>query len=275
MHSERIRGRHFILSWHLLIAALVHTVAAGSLAAQAPLAGGLVGKWVEVDAFAQSVSNGYGDWSGAYARLVLPSAMDTWYADVLSLRAFDKQGIQTGVAHRHDWNGKVFHVLGANIGSGTPILPRFRADGSLGVRLGSRSEWQLTAGGSYVKSVTELHDIAATGSVAWFAPRALMLEAGMRYNWSRPGDVQSIRLSGVAILTPSPKRSFSLRSIGGSEGWQILSNTTTLTRFHSNETSVAWREKVSDNWAVSLQGDLYTNPFYTRSGVTIGVARYW
>lgn len=259
----------------LLVLALAAVVSPWQTSAQAPLAGGLPGKWLELNGFAQPVSNRYGDWSGLYGRLVRPSATDTWYGDVLALRAFGEQGLQVGAAHRHDWNDRLFHVLGANIGSGAAILPRMRTDGSVGLRLGSHREWQVTAGGSYVRSVTDLYDIAATGSVAWYAPRAFMLEIGGRQNWSRPGDIKSHRLFGAATLTPSPRRSFSLRAIGGTEGWQTLTSTTTLRRFHSSEISLAWREKPFERWAFNLQGDRYGNPFYTRAGVTLGVARYW
>ncbi|WP_373062395.1 YaiO family outer membrane beta-barrel protein [Gemmatimonas sp.] len=243
--------------------------------AQAPLAGGLPGAWIEANTFRQGVSNDFGDWSGVYLRGVKPGARDTYYAEVLALEAFGERGVQGGLTHRHDWSTRFFHTLGATVGSGASILPQGRVDGALGVRFGDRKQWQATAGASYVKSVTELYDVAGTSSLAWYAPRALLLETGVRYNISRPGSIRSHRLFGVAVLTPSPRRSFSVRAIGGTEGWQIVSSTTTLQRFASQEYSLSWREKVSGPWALTMQGDVYRNPFYVRSGVTIGVARYW
>lgn len=246
-----------------------------SLAAQAPLAGGLPGSWVEVNGFAQKVSNTFGDWSGVYARGVRAGTTRTLYGEVLALDAFKDHGLQFGATIRQDWKARVFAVLGANVGSGAPILPKGRIDGVLGVRFGSRKEWQLTGGGSYVKSTTDLHDVAGTASLAWYAPKALLLETGVRLNTSNPGDIKSHRVFGVAVITPSPRRSFSLRAIGGTEGWQIVSSTTTLRKFSSEEFSLAWREKLTTHWALSAQGDAYRNPFYTRRGVTLGVARYW
>lgn len=259
----------------MLLGLLLNSLAATDVVAQAPMAGGLPGTWVEVNGFGQRVTNGFGDWSGGYARVVRPSARNTVYGEALWLRAFGSQGVQVGAAHRHDWSDRFFQVVGVNLGDGAPILPRFRSDAQLGMRLGDRRQWQVTGGGSYVKSPFALSDLAAVGSIAWFAPRALLLEIGGRFNTSRPGNIQSHRLHGVAIITPSPRRSFSARLVGGSEGWQILSAQTTLQRFHSTELALAWREKVSARWAVSLQGDRYANPFYTRTGVTLGVSRYW
>lgn len=263
-------GKTFAAAW------LTATVAALSPAhAQAPLAGGLPGKWIEVNAFAQPVTNNYGDWSGVYVRGVRPSTRDTWYVDALGMRAFGDRGVQVGVAQRHDWNGRIFQLIGANVGSGAPIMPKGRVDGALGLRLGEKRAWQATLGASYVKSVTELSDVAGVGSIAWYAPHAVMLEAGVRYNVSRPGNVKSQRYSTTAVWTPAARRSFSLRAIAGSEGWQVIRVGTTLTQFHSQEVAVAWREKLTQSVAISAQGDWYHNPFYTRSGVTLGVARYW
>lgn len=260
----------------LVLLGLVAIIGFGTPAlGQAPLAGGLPGAWIEGNAFAQQVTNAFGDWRGGYVRAVRPSPTNTWYGEVLGLQAFNERGVQVGGAHRHEWNSRVFHIVGVNVGDGAPILPRLRTDGTVGVRLGSRRQWQVASGASYVKSVTELYDVAATGSIAWYAPKALLLEVAGRYNISQPGDIRSHRLLGVAVFTPSPKRSISLRTVGGSEGWQIISAGTTLQRFHSTEYALAWREKVTTRWAISVQGDRYDNPFYTRAGVTIGVARYW
>ena len=243
--------------------------------AQAPLTGGLTGASLEANVFGQGVTNRFGDWSGLYVRGIKPMTSDTWYADLLALRAFGLRGTQVGLAHRHDWNRRIFHAIGGNMGDGSPIVPRYRVDGSVGLRMGNRSQWQVTAGGSFVQSITELHDVAATGSIAWFAPRIVVLELSARLNTSNPGNVKSQRIAGLVTVTPSQRRSFSLRTIGGTEGWQIISSTRTLQQFASQEVSLSWREKLTPRWALSVQGDLYRNPFYLRSGVTLGAARYW
>jgi YaiO family outer membrane protein len=243
--------------------------------AQAPLAGGLGGRTLEAQVLYQTVSNGYGDWRGAYLRGIMPSERNTLYIDALALDAFHERGVQTGVTWRHDWTSRFFDVLGGSVGSGAPILSRARVDASIGTLLGPARQVQVTVGASYVKSVNALSDVAGTASIAWYLPKGLLVEVGGRYNVSRPGDVASHRLSAVSIWTPSPRRSFSLRAIGGSEGYQVLGAQTTLTRFNSKELSLAWREKVGGPWALSVQGDHYTNPYYTRAGVTLGVARNW
>ena len=227
-----------------LSVAICASTFSSTLQAQAPLAGGLPGRWIEANALVQSVTGGYGDWQGGYVRAVLPSARDTWYADALALHAFGERGIQVGATHRHDWNTRFFHMLGASVGNGASIMPRGRVDGGVGVRLGAERRWQAMGGASYVKSVSELSDVAGVASLAYYAPIAVMIETGARYNVSRPGDVASHRLWLSSSWTPSPRRTLSLRAIGGSEGWQTVRIGTTLARFHSQELSAAWREKV-------------------------------
>lgn len=245
------------------------------VAGQAPMPGGLTGSWVEGNVFAQRVTNGFGDWSGVYMRGVRPSPKNTFTVDALRLQAFNQTGLLIGAAHRHDWNNTFFHVLGANLGSGVPILPDYRVDGLLGVRFGGRKEWQATGGASYVQSVTELSDVAATASLAWYAPKAIVLEVAGRYNISRPGNIESYRIIRSATYTPVPRRSFSVRQIQGTEGWQIISAAKTLQQFRSDDWGIAWREKLGAHWALSLQGDRYLNPFYSRIGVTVGAAYYF
>lgn len=245
------------------------------VAAQAPMPGGIAGAWVEANVFGQGVTNDFGDWAGLYVRGVRPTPKNTFTVDALRLQAFNQTGLLIGAAHRYDWNATFFHVLGANVGSGVPILPDYRVDGLLGVRFGGRKQWQATGGASYVKAVTELSDIAGTASLAWYAPKALVLEVAGRYNISRPGNIESYRVINSITYTPAPRRSFSLRQIQGTEGWQIISIERTLQRFRSNDWGLAWREKLGAHWALSLQGDRYTNPFYSRTGVTVGAAYYF
>jgi hypothetical protein len=73
----------------------------------------------------------------------------------------------------------------------------------------------------------------------WYAPHNLVIDLGGRDNSSRPGNIPSHRLSTTTMWTPSARRSFSTRVIGGSEGWQIVRTGITRSRFHSAASSLA------------------------------------
>ena len=243
--------------------------------AQAPLAGALPGRTVELHGLHQPVSNGYGDWSGAYARVIVPGARNTLFLDALGVRGFGERGVQGGVAHRLAWNDRWFHMLGVNVGDGSPLFPRYRTDGLIGRRWGATGAVQTVAGASYVQSIATLSDVALLGAATWYAPNGFVLESGIRYNTSRPGDINSHRVHAIAMYAPNSRRSFSTRLIGGTEGWQIVNVGTTLTRFASQELALAWRERIGTSRALNVQFDRYSNPYYTRMGVTLGVAQYW
>jgi len=245
-----------------------------SLHAQAPL-GIFGGKWIEAGLTAHQVSGDLGDWRGAWVRSVVPSGdRNTFWADAIALEAFGERGVQVGLAHRHDWTGRFFHLAGVTVADGAPIFPRVRADVQAGVRLGASRSVVASAGVSHVRSVQNLTDAALTGAVAWYAPHGLILETGIRANTSWPGRIRTARVSGGATWMGA-RRSFSVRGIGGEEGWQVLSAQTALVRFSSQEVAVAWRERLGARWSTAVQLDRYDNPTYTRTGFTLGVARSW
>jgi len=245
-----------------------------SLRAQAPLAA-TAGRWVEAGAFHHAVSNDYGDWTGAYARAVIPvGSRDIFYGEAVTQRAFNDRGTFVGLANRHEWGAGFFTLAAGGHGMDARFFPEWRADVTAGQRFGARQRVVATAGASYIRSRDVYRDYAATGSLAVYLT-GIVFEAGARYNASTPGDVQALRGYSAITAVPSPRRSVALRIGGGEEGYQLLGNAGLLQRFTSTEASVAWRERVTGGWGVLLQADAYRNPFYTRAGGTLGVARYF
>jgi len=260
------RLRRTLLAFVLGVAAPLH--------AQAPL-GIFGGKWVEAGVTAHQVTNDLGDWRGAWVRTVVPAGTrNTVWADALALEAFGERGVQVGLAHRLDWSGRFFHLAGVTVANGAPIFPRVRADVQAGVRLGASRTVVAAVGVSHVRSVQDLTDAALTGALAWYAPRGFILETGVRANTSWPGRIRTARFSG-GVTWMGEQRSFSVRGIGGEEGWQVLSAQTALVRFSSNELALSWRERLGARWSSAVQVDRYDNPTYARTGLTLGLARSW
>lgn len=264
-------GVHTPIGQMLLAATLCM---AAPLHAQAPL-GIFGGKWIEAGVTAHSVTNDLGDWRGAWVRSVIPAGTrNTVWADALALEAFGERGVQVGIAHRHDWTGRFFHMAGVTVADGAPIFARVRADVQGGVRLGTTRSVVAAVGVSHVRSVQDLTDAALTGAVAWYAPHGVILETGVRANTSWPGRIRTARFTGGATWMGA-QRSFSVRGIGGEEGWQVLSAQTALVRFSSQEFALSWRERLGARWSSAVQVDRYDNPTYARTGFTIGLARSW
>ena len=257
-----------------LVHALAISPAVHTLGAQAPLAA-TAGRWIEAGAFHHAVSDGYGGWDGVYTRAVLPvGSRDIFYGDAVAQRAFRERGSYVAVANRHEWGAGIFTMAGGGHGFDARLFPEWRADASAGARFGTRRNIVGTLGGSYVQSRAVYRDYAVTSSVAAYLT-GLVIEAGARYNTSTPGDVHSLRGYTAVTAVPSPRRSIALRVGAGEEGYQLLGTTTVLQRFTSQEASIAWRERAGARWGVLLQADAYRNPYYTRTGGALGVARYF
>ncbi len=242
--------------------------------AQTPLAS-TGGRWIEAGAFHHAVSDGYGDWNGVFTRAVVPvGTRDIFYGDAVTQRAFRERGSYVALANRHEWGAGVFTLVGGGHGFDARLFPEWRADASAGARVGTRRNIVGTIGGSYVQSRDVYRDYAATGSLAVYLT-GLVIEAGTRYNTSTPGDVHALRGYTAFTIVPSPRRSIALRVGAGEEGYQLLGGATVLQRFTSQEASIAWRERAGAQWGVVVQADAYRNPYYTRAGGALGVARYF
>lgn len=258
----------------ILAITIFAALGATTLRAQAPL-GAFGGRWIDAGVLHQAVSNDFGDWNGAYVRAIVPvGSRDTWWAEIIALEAFGERGVQGSLTQRHDWSSRFFTMVGVAAADGAPIFARVRADAQAGVSLGSARNVVAMVGVSHVRSVDLPTDAAITGSLAWYAPRGLIFEASARGNTSWPGRIRTARYSG-ATTWMGARRSFTLRGTGGEEGWQILRVGTALTLFSSHDVSLSWRERIADRWSTAVQLDRYENPTYTRTGVTVGLARSW
>jgi YaiO family outer membrane protein len=268
----------FFAGFARLAGALLFALALGAdrAEAQAPL-GLFTGPWIEAGLQGQRVSGDLGDWRGAWARAVIPAGpRDIVWAEAQYLDAFGERGVQGGITHRHDWTSRVFHVLGVGAADGAPIFPRWRSDAALGLLLGPRRTVVATLGGSYVRSVTDISDAAATASVAWYAPGNLVLETNVRANTSWPGRIRNTRIGGSVTWFATPRRSFAARAIAGGEGYQVVQlDASPLVQFDSEDFALAWRERIGDRFSTSLQFERYRNPFYTRTGVVADGAWTW
>jgi len=250
-----------------LLAALA-LLAAPPAGAQAPP--GPAG-WVQAEAFYHRVTNGFGDWKGVGARLVAPAGSAGWYLEAQAQEAFRDRGVYGAVGLRQQLGAGWFTLLGAGAGTGEFALPDLRADWTLGKAWG---RVVANAGATYVNAKRGFEDLAVRGGLALYFPGAV-LEGGGRINWSWPEAVRSERGYGALTLGHERRRYVTLRASGGREGYQLTGVAATARRFRSYEGSVAWREWLGSGWGFVLQGVWYDNPFYTRTGASVGIFRHW
>ncbi|HEX7024114.1 MAG TPA: YaiO family outer membrane beta-barrel protein [Gemmatimonadales bacterium] len=242
------------------------------LPAQNPAAGA---SWIEAGGFYQRVTNGFGDWRGAYGRAVIAGSRNVWYLDARAQEAFRDQGVYGSVANVHTLSGRVYSQLGIGGGTGEFVLPDLRLDASLSVKLGRARRVIATAGATWVDAKSGYRDRSVFGALTWYAPGSVMIEGGSRLTWSNPGNVASARGYGSLSLGRTGSTLVTLRGSAGSEGYQLTGVTQTLNRFDSQEAGVTLRQWMGGSSGLVVGGDWYHNPFYTRSGASVGLFHAW
>lgn len=250
------------------LALLGLAVMAPPLAAQAP--SGPAG-WLQLTGSYHAVSEDFGDWKGVGVSLHAPAGSRTvWDVTAFAQEAFGDDGVWVGAGWRRQWSADWFTYVGAGAGTGEYHLPDLRTDLTIGKSWGNVV---TMVGGTWVDAKRGFSDAAVQASLAAYFD-GVVVEAGSRANWSHPDAVASARGFAALTLGRERHRTVTLRGSGGTEGYQLTGAVSTERRFTSWEGSVGWREWLGRVGLVG-QVELYDNPFYTRSGVTVGVFLAW
>jgi len=231
--------------------------------------------WLQGDAFYHAVTNDFGDWKGVGIRAVAPSGQkNIWYAELVAQEAFNDRGIWAMAGNRHFFGPHTFTFASIGGGTGDYYLPDLRADLSVGHAWLEKKNLVTILGATYVNSKDVFEDFALLGSVAAYFP-GVTTEVGLRINWSNPNSVQTERAWGAVTLGHERRRLVVIRAGGGYEGYQLTGDEDTRQKFRSYEASIGWREWLQGHTGIVAGLEVYDNPFYTRTGVTLGVFRHW
>lgn len=231
--------------------------------------------WYQAEGYYHGVTNDFGDWKGVGAGFHLPAGSRTvWDINGLAQEAFFDKGVWLGASHRYQLSPAWFSQVSVGGGTGEYHLPDFRTDLTLGKSWLDRRNLLTMVSGTYVNAKQGYSDIGLQGSVVLYL-EGVALEAGGRMNWSNPNAVSSGRAFGSATLGRERDRVIVLRGSGGGEGYQLTGTGTTEQKFTSWEASLSWREWISDRIGLIGRLEFYDNPFYTRTGLSLGVFRHW
>jgi YaiO family outer membrane protein len=231
--------------------------------------------WLQADGFYHAVTNDFGDWKGVGLRAVVPSSQaNIWYGELVAQEAFHDRGIWASAGNRRFFGPYTFTFASLGGGTGDYYLPDLRADVSVGHSWLEKRNLVTILGATYVNSKDIYEDFAVLGSVAAYFP-GVTAEAGLRINWSWPDAVQTARAFGAVTLGRERRRLVILRAGAGQEGYQLTGDVETQRKFSSFEASIGWREWLKGHTGVLAGLEVYDNPFYTRTGVTLGVFRHW
>jgi YaiO family outer membrane protein len=229
--------------------------------------------YVETGGNYLALSNGFGPWSGGYARGVVTGGSNILNAEVNGEREFGDAGVYFAAGDTYNFNSDWYGSLTLGSSAGGFFWPRFRGDGFLNRKLLDRKQLIVTFGFGYYAAKDSHRDHSFyTGSTYYFQ-KSWILEEGLRFNVSNPGSVFS-PAGFVAVTQGRNKHHYlTIRGGWGKEAYQLIGPVATLTDFQSQTFTFSWRQWMSTNWGLNVVVDYYHNPFYARGGTTFGFFR--
>jgi YaiO family outer membrane protein len=226
--------------------------------------------FVEAGGSYRQLTNGFGDWSGGYARGVLAEGKNIWAAEVNGQYEFGDAGVYLAAGDTYNFNSDWYGALTLGSSVGGFFWPRFRADAFLNRKWLARKQLITTLGYGYYASKDVHRDQSVFIGTIYYFQGPWILEDGVRFNVSNPGVVFS-PAGFVAVTEGRNKQHYVTANVGfGQEAYQLVGPNTVLTRFPSQNVTITWRQWTGKNWGFNLVVDYYHSPFYQRGGGSFG-----
>jgi YaiO family outer membrane protein len=243
----------------------------GSDVPAAPVADKVLTNFVEAGGSYRQLTNGFGDWSGGYARGVIATGKNTLTAEINGQHEFGDGGVYLAAGDTYNFSSNWYAsvTLGSSVGGF--FWPRFRADTFLNRKWRARKQFITTLGYGYYASKDVHRDQSVFFGTTYYFPGPWIVEDGVRFNVSNPGAVFS-PAGFVALTEGRNKQHYVTVNAGfGQEAYQLVGPTTALTRFPSQNVTITWRQWTGKSWGFNLIADYYHNPFYERGGGSLGL----
>jgi YaiO family outer membrane protein len=226
--------------------------------------------FVEVGGSYRQLTNGFGDWSGGYARGVFATGKNIWNAEVNGQHEFGDGGVYLAAGDTYNFSSDWYISLTLGSSVGGFFWPRFRADAFVNRKWNARKQFITTLGYGYYASKDVHRDQSVFIGTSYYFGGPWIVEDGVRFNVSNPGAVFT-PAGFVAVTEGSNRHHYVTVNAGfGQEGYQIVGPTTVLTHFPSQTMTITWRQWTGKTWGFNLVGDFYHSSFYERGGGSFG-----
>lgn len=226
--------------------------------------------FVEAGGSYRQLTNGFGDWSGGYARGVLDEGKNVWNAEINGQHEFGGGGVYLAAGDTYNFNSDWYASLTLGSSAGGFFWPRFRADAFANRKWSARKQFITTLGYGYYASKDVHRDQSVFVGTTYYFQSPWIIEDGIRFNVSNPGTVFS-PAGFMAVTEGRDKHHYVTLNAGfGQEAYQIVGPATVLTRFPSQNLTITWRQWMGKTWGFNLVSDYYHSPFYERGGGSFG-----
>jgi YaiO family outer membrane protein len=218
------------------------------------------------------VTNNYGNSFGQFVNVQYQTdPWNRWTAGLQQASAFKDQGQSASIGNTHIFNRDWFSDVSASLGSPASFLTRYRVDGALSRRWLEAGNFITTVGGTWDKANDIYSDRTLRLSAAYYFQSPWVVQAGFNLNSSNPGNV--IAPSGFGAVTYGFQGRYFITARAGfaREAYQLLNSGNIINSFNSQTLGVNWRQWLGPDWGINLGSEVYSNPFYTRTGGTFSV----
>ncbi len=237
---------------------------------EAPVPERILTNFVEAGGSYRQLTNGFGDWSGGYARGVLTTGNNIWNGEINGQNEFNDGGVYLAAGDTYNFNSDWYASLTLGSSVGGFFWPRFRADTFVNRKWSARKQFITTLGYGYYASKDVHRDQSVFVGTVYYFQKPWIVEDGVRFNISNPGAAFS-PAGFVAVTEGRNKHHYVTVNAGfGQEAYQLVGPTTVLTRFPSQNVTITWRQWTGKNWGFNLVADYYHSPFYERGGGSFG-----
>jgi YaiO family outer membrane protein len=227
--------------------------------------------FVEVGSSYLQLSNGFGDWSGGYARGIFAEGNNTWSGEINGQHEFGDAGVYLAAGDTYNFNSDWYASLTLGSSAEGFFWPRFRADAFVNRKLLSRKQLVATLGYGYYAAKDVHRDQSLFLGTDYYFQKPWIIEEGIRFTISNPSVVFS-PAGFVAVTEGTNRHHYVTVNAGfGEEAYQLVAPTTVLTRFQSQSLTVTWRQWTGKNWGFNFVADYYHSPFYQRGGGSFGL----
>ncbi len=208
------------------------------------------------------------------ASVALPAGSNL-LAELVQERKFGERGGTLALAYTGVFAPDWFATGTLVAGQGGPNWAKWRAD--LQVSTKWLDQRQLVTSGALYHAVFDgsRSDSGLRLSAAWYLPAPAVVEAGVTFNQSQPGSVNSHMPYAALTLGREGQQYLSLRVSSGTEAYQALGVAAQLVNFRSRSVAATWRRWIGPQWGITAQAEHYRNPTYQRQTLGLGLFAQW
>ncbi len=198
---------------------------------------------------------------------------DNWFLEANFFERFGDRGFFYKIQNSRDIGRSWRTSAALGVSSGGFFTPRYVIDAGV-ARKWRRDKTIVTGISAGLYSAKDEHrDYHVSADLAVYTIPGLLLQGGVRWNYSTPGGALS-RYHHIAVTHGRQgSHSVTLRYAFGHESYLVTSPLNIFTDFRSKEIGAEWRQWVVSGWGFRISASLYESPFYQRTGATFGVFR--